>query len=64
MDVYGFVAKQADNTIIVGFRGTNPQDIKDWVDDLTYQPMRIPYAGCAACVVHTGIYSPSQTLGR
>lgn len=56
MDVYGFVAQQTDGVIIVGFRGTNPLDLKDWIDDIWYFPTSGPYGGCTGCEVHDGFY--------
>lgn len=57
MDVAGYVAKQSDGTIVVSFRGTNPLDLKDWIDDLWFSPHSIPYPGCSACHLHTGFYN-------
>jgi hypothetical protein len=33
-DVYGYVGRRPDGTIVVSFRGTNPLDIQDWVSVL------------------------------
>lgn len=56
MDVYGYVAKQSDGVVVVAFRGTNPLDIKDWIDDIWYFPVKGPYDGCSGCEVHQGFY--------
>jgi len=57
MDVYGTVAKQSDGIIVVAFRGTDPLDLKNWVDDIWYFPTSLAYPGCTECEVHAGFYA-------
>lgn len=64
IDVYGFVAKQDDGTIIVGFRGTDAVDLKDWILDLDFNPTKGPYGGCTGCEVHTGFYDGYLALSQ
>jgi thioredoxin-like negative regulator of GroEL len=34
LDLQAYVAKLADGRGIVSFRGTQPEDLADWIDDL------------------------------
>lgn len=63
-DVYGFVAKQSHGTIIVGFRGTDAVDLKDWILDIWYTPTKGPYGGCTGCEVHSGFYEGYLDLSQ
>lgn len=49
----GAALQVSDGSAIVSFRGTLPDSLRDWIDDLD-TAASVPYGGCSNCEVHDG----------
>jgi Lipase (class 3) len=60
LDVYGYVAQLDSQTSLVSFRGTNTNQIQDWIDDLNFTMVSI--SACTNCEVHGGFLNSWNAL--
>lgn len=61
-DVYGYVARLPDQSIVIGFRGTISTDIRDWILDFDFKPIDPSFGKCPGCMVHEGFLRAWQSL--
>lgn len=60
-DTQAFTAYDAQTGVIwLAFRGTDPLNIVNWLDDLDF--FKTPYPGCSGCEVHRGFYHSYQDV--
>jgi len=59
-DTYGYIA-HSNNSIIIGFRGTNDFSLKNWVTDFEFW-RRTPYHDVPGAEVHYGWYTVYEKL--
>jgi hypothetical protein len=60
LNVFGFAATRNGQPLL-SFRGTNPDSLQDWIDDLSTEKTT-PEFSCGGCEVHDGFYQSYLAL--
>lgn len=61
--ISGFVGYDPhSNFIMVSFAGTDPLDVKNWIDDINIFRVSYPATNCSKCEVHEGFYNSYKAI--